>query len=223
MCPRGTLSRMRGAPPIALVALAGGLVLAGLGAWAVAQPAPPWSADLAALAPRHADAGLDRAALDLSRATGPIGNALAALAVAGVLAAAARWRDLALLAVALGGAGILVWLLKLVVDADRPLRSPLGPAEGASFPSAHAAGWAALVTALALLVPRSSRVLVSVAGGLLVLAIGASRVYLGAHHPRDVVAGLALGVGWVALAAWAGSRSRHWRPGGQVRFSHRRR
>jgi len=203
---------MRAAPPIALVAVAGGLVLAGLGAWAVAQPASPWSADLAALAPRRADSGLDRTALDLSRATGPLGNALAALAVAVGLAVAARWRDLALLVVALGGAGILVWLVKAGIDAERPLAAPLGPAEGSSFPSAHAASWAALVTALTLLAPRPARVAVAVAGGALVLAIGASRVYLGAHHPRDVVAGLALGVGWVALVAWAATRSRHWRP-----------
>jgi len=203
---------MRGAPPIALVALAGGLVLAGLGAWAVAQPAPPWSGDLAALAPSRADGGLDEAALDLSRATGPLGNALAALAVAAVLAAATRWADLGLLVVALGGAGILVWLIKAGIDAERPLDAPLGPAEGSSFPSAHAASWAALVTAIAVLSPRPARLAVAISGGLLVLAIGASRVYLGAHHPRDVVAGLALGVGWVALVAWAETRSRHWRP-----------
>jgi membrane-associated phospholipid phosphatase len=40
---------------------------------------------------------------------------------------------------------------------------------------------------------------------VLVLAIGASRVLLGAHFPRDVLAGLALGVGWAcAVAALAG-------------------
>jgi membrane-associated phospholipid phosphatase len=120
--------------------------------------------------------------------------------------AAARWRDLALFATATGGAGIIVWLMKRAIDADRPLPEPLGPDGGASFPSAHASSWAALVTVVALIVPRPARVAVAVAGGLLVLAIGASRVYLGAHDPRDVIGGFALGVAWTAAVVLAFDR-----------------
>jgi undecaprenyl-diphosphatase len=196
-------------PPTALVALASGAVVAALAVWTVAGPDEPWADDLAALAPRRVDDSLDRLALDLTRATAPLGNALAALAVAIVLMLAARWRDLAVFAVTMGGAGVLIGLLRQAVDAERPLDDPLGPAGGPSFPSAHAASWAALVTAVALLARRPHRLAVALAGGALVLAIGASRVYLGAHHPRDVVAGLALGAGWACLVAWgAGRRTR---------------
>jgi undecaprenyl-diphosphatase len=174
----------------------------------VADPAPAWSEDLAALAPRHADDPLDHAALALSSATAPVGNALAAAAVAGVLARASRWRDLGFLTVALGGAGISVWLVGCATDVERPVADPLGPSAGRAFPSAHAASWAALATAVVLLAPRRRAGLAALAGALAVLAIGASRVYLGAHDPRDVVAGIALGIGWVGLVAWGRARLR---------------
>jgi membrane-associated phospholipid phosphatase len=190
------------------VALACAAVVAGLAAWTVAAPEAPWAGELADLAPRRADDPLDHASLALSRATAPLGNALAAGAVALVLAAASRWRDLAVFAASVGGAGILVWALLHAVDAERPLADPLGPGSGPSFPSAHATSWAALVTAVALLAPRRARAAVVIGGGALVLAIGASRVQLGAHHPRDVVAGLALGTGWACLVAWAAGRRR---------------
>jgi membrane-associated phospholipid phosphatase len=195
-------------PPTALVAFASGVVVVALAAWTVSGAGAPWADDLAALAPRRADDPLDRLALGLTRATAALGNALAALAVAIVLALAARWRDLAVFAATVGGAGVLTWLIQRAVDAERPLDDPLGPGSGPSFPSGHAASWATLVTAVALLTPRPHRLAVAAAGGALALAIGASRVYLGAHHPRDVVAGLALGAGWACLVAWAAAGPR---------------
>jgi membrane-associated phospholipid phosphatase len=36
---------------------------------------------------------------------------------------------------------------------------------------------------------------------VLVLAIGATRVYLGAHHATDVMAGIAAGAAWALLVA----------------------
>jgi membrane-associated phospholipid phosphatase len=183
--------------------VAGGLVVTGLAAWAAGDPTTPWTGDLGACAPSSADAPLDRAALELSRATAPLGNALAVIAALALLSARARWRDLALVATAVSGAGIGVLLLHETIDVERPLADPLGPHAGSAFPSAHAASWAALASALALVTPRRRRAPVAAAGGLLVLAIGASRVHLGAHDPRDVVAGLALGVTCATGAAWA--------------------
>jgi undecaprenyl-diphosphatase len=193
-------------PPTASVALASGAVVAALAVWTVVGPDEPWADDLAALAPRRVDGTLDRIALDLTRATAPLGNALAALAAAIVLALAARWRDLAVFAVTVAGAGALVVILQQAVGAERPLDDPLGPGSGPSFPSAHAASWAALVAAVALLARPPLRLAVAVAGGALALAIGASRVHLGAHAPRDVVAGLVLGAGLACLVAWAAGR-----------------
>ncbi|MFF7641929.1 phosphatase PAP2 family protein [Streptomyces canus] len=89
--------------------------------------------------------------------------------------------------------------LKLVVREDRPCQSlrvatlEACPAPGDwSFPSNHAATAAAAAVALLFV----SRLLGALAASAAV-AMAASRVWVGAHYPHDVVAGLAVG----ALAA----------------------
>jgi len=93
--------------------------------------------------------------------------------------------------------------VKALVDRGRPVFShPLATAGGASFPSGHTAGSAALYGILVLMcapvLTRGWRLLVVVAGTVFVLAVGASRVVLGVHYLSDVVAGLALGLAWAA-------------------------
>lgn len=74
-----------------------------------------------------------------------------------------------------------------------------------SFPSGHASGVACLVTVVLVLGwPRwgaTARRWWLVAGVVLVLVVGATRVGLGVHHPSDVLAGWSLGVGWTLLVA----------------------
>ena len=77
----------------------------------------------------------------------------------------------------------------------------------ASFPSGHSTLSAATYLTLAVLIAslepnRGTKAMVFALAGLLVLAIGASRVYLGVHWPSDVLAGWSLGAAW-ALAAWS--------------------
>ena len=43
------------------------------------------------------------------------------------------------------------------------------------------------------------RVAVTLGSGAVVLAVGASRVYLGYHWLSDVVAGVLVAIGWLAL------------------------
>jgi undecaprenyl-diphosphatase len=69
-----------------------------------------------------------------------------------------------------------------------------------SFPSNHAAIAAAAAVAL-LFVSRRLAVVAIVAA----LAMGASRVWVGAHYPHDVLAGLAVGT-LVAAAAMLAAR-----------------
>jgi membrane-associated phospholipid phosphatase len=97
--------------------------------------------------------------------------------------------------------------LKLLVREDRPCQSlhvtPLEacPAPGDwSFPSNHAAIAAAAAVALLFVSRRLGAVSVIAA-----CAMAASRVWVGAHYPHDVVAGMAVGA-LVALFAMAALR-----------------
>ncbi|MGV9248091.1 phosphatase PAP2 family protein [Streptomyces sp. NPDC003710] len=90
--------------------------------------------------------------------------------------------------------------LKLVVREDRPCQSlrvttlEACPAPGDwSFPSNHAAIAAAAAMALVFVSRRLGAVAVVAA-----LTMAASRVWVGAHYPHDVLAGVAVGA-WVGL------------------------
>jgi len=117
-----------------------------------------------------------------------------------------RTRAFALpLALAVGTQALLVSTIKALVGRARPwialgLPAPFGAPHDGSFPSGHAAGnfcvAAFLAVALPAIWPQAParvRVLTSVAAVYAAL-VAASRVYLGAHFPSDVLAGALLGV-----------------------------
>ncbi|MCQ9178005.1 phosphatase PAP2 family protein [Streptomyces sp. IBSBF 2953] len=92
--------------------------------------------------------------------------------------------------------------LKLLVREDRPCRSLRAatleacPAPGDwSFPSNHAAVAAAAAVALLFVSRRLGALAVAAA-----CAMAASRVWVGAHYPHDVLAGLAVGALTALLA-----------------------
>lgn len=110
-------------------------------------------------------------------------------------------REALAVALSLGGAMLISSGVKLLVSRPRPPVEHLQAVTGSSFPSGHttqaSAFWFSLVFAVqaAGASPRQTRV----AGGvalLIVLAVAASRIYLGVHYPSDVVAGMLLGTGW---------------------------
>ena len=122
--------------------------------------------------------------------------------------------------VAIGGASMIMLATKYILARPRPELFPEGAelytTSTPSFPSGHATGSAAFYLTLYLLsrhlVPRWSW-LVGVVGAILTLSITASRLYLQVHYPSDVLAGLALGAGWV-VGSWAmfhRDRSYRWR------------
>jgi len=104
------------------------------------------------------------------------------------------------------GAGLLTWTLKLTLQVDRPQ----GFQGGFSFPSAHTSMSLAVYGFLALMVARElplrGRWLPYTFAGLLVMSIAMSRLYLGVHWFSDVLAGLTLGIFWVALIGIAYDR-----------------
>jgi undecaprenyl-diphosphatase len=105
--------------------------------------------------------------------------------------------SIAILAATLGRP-IVEFLLKALVGRDRPDLERMVNGHGPSFPSGHVMASVALWGLLPLVVGlfTRSRVIwwISVAfSGSLILAIAASRVYLGVHWFSDVVGGLLLG------------------------------
>jgi undecaprenyl-diphosphatase len=98
-------------------------------------------------------------------------------------------------------------LLKGLYNRPRPHFAPLGAYVYAqSFPSGHSTGSAALWLSLAMIAAsfeprRREKTFWFAVAGIVIFSVGASRVYLGAHWPTDVLAGWVLGSCW-ALSGW---------------------
>jgi membrane-associated phospholipid phosphatase len=127
------------------------------------------------------------------------------LVTALVLAFHRRWSLLLGWAFALIGAGELNVILKGIFRRLRPqLPDPWVTPSGWSFPSGHAMGSFVTYGFLAYLltrVPRADfpwRTAVAVLA-VLVLLIGFSRIYLGAHYLSDVIGGYAVAAVWLTF------------------------
>jgi undecaprenyl-diphosphatase len=131
----------------------------------------------------------------------------AAVVVAAGLARSGH-RPLALLFLTTAG-GAALWniLLKLAFERARPdLWPALVREDSSSFPSGHAALATAFGGGVVLIVGRLTRRralwgLASAGAAAFVLAVGATRVYLGAHWATDVAAGVVVGLLWVLTCA----------------------
>jgi membrane-associated phospholipid phosphatase len=104
------------------------------------------------------------------------------------------------------GGGLVDSAVKIAVNRPRPVvEEPLAHAFGKSFPSGHAMSstvtYGALVLVFLPMIPRAWRWVVVGVTGLLVLAIGASRLLLGVHFVSDVLGGYALGLAWLCGCA----------------------
>jgi membrane-associated phospholipid phosphatase len=134
-----------------------------------------------------------------------------------ILAVLRHWHGALAVAVSVATTQAVVQIIKLTMSRPRPGTSVID-AHGFSFPSAHAATSVALYLTVALIAARASRgaLRVAIVGGTtaLLLAVGASRVYLGAHYPSDVVAGWLTGAILVMGTSFAVARFR--RPAGHL-------
>ena len=114
------------------------------------------------------------------------------------------WRPLAKLAASLLGAVLLYEIVKPLVGRPRPpARFQVGyHFSGSAFPSGHTTqgiavwGMIALLTAAAL---GRRKYIPFVVAVLIVVVVGFSRIYLGAHWLSDVLGGYALGGLWLSL------------------------
>jgi membrane-associated phospholipid phosphatase len=116
-------------------------------------------------------------------------------------------RPAVFVAVTLGGEVVLYFLVAQLVERARPPVADLtsGLPTGASWPSGHVAASVAMYGALAVLVVSHTstrwRWGVLAVPALIAPAVGFARIYVAAHHPTDVVAGLVLGTCWVLVCA----------------------
>lgn len=121
-----------------------------------------------------------------------------------VLLTAWNTRVIELSVTAVGGAGLVVQLVKLFTARIRPEQLPWRKPEiQYSYPSWHAAGSVALYGMLAVLLAPFATAAVAwfIAGYVvLIIAIGVSRVALSVHHASDVLGGYLLGISFLALA-----------------------
>jgi undecaprenyl-diphosphatase len=108
------------------------------------------------------------------------------------------------LAFGMGGGFILVWLLKNVIQRQRPINS-LVEVSGYSMPSGHATMSLIFFSLLIYFFKdkiknKTLRILFISLNVLLILLIGFSRIYLHAHWISDVFAGYCLGILLVFIA-----------------------
>jgi len=117
---------------------------------------------------------------------------------------ALKWQRAAgWLTIAVTGALILEFSLKLVFQRPRPPAFFGVSPNGYSFPSGHAlVSFCFYGVVAGLLADRTKslllEILIWISAACLVVAIGLSRVYLGVHHPTDVIAGFLAATIWVS-------------------------
>lgn len=113
-----------------------------------------------------------------------------------------KWTKLFIFTVCLGGAGVLNLLLKGLFERARPDILPVIVETGFSFPSGHAMGALCFYGLTAFFIglrlrKRRRKYALYLSAALWIACIGASRIYLGAHYPSDILAGYAAGSAWL--------------------------
>ncbi|MRW89908.1 phosphatase PAP2 family protein [Duganella sp. FT80W] len=144
----------------------------------------------------HSGAGLNTA----MRVITTLGSAWTVVPLIVVVGYCCRRRPqaIAYLLAANAGSSLLNVTAKHAFERIRPSYwTPLVHETTYSFPSGHAMATMALVTSVWLIWrPRCGRRTLLTVGGIYVVLVGISRMYLGVHYPSDVLAG------WCAAFVW---------------------
>ncbi|WP_079508776.1 phosphatase PAP2 family protein [Mesobacillus jeotgali] len=110
--------------------------------------------------------------------------------------------------IGIGGGGLLTKLLKYYYSRERPSINETIDAIGYSFPSGHSMGSLIFYGFMSYFLFRSNlrkriKWITLFLCGVLIVFIGTSRIYLGAHYPSDVIAGYLAGSIWLILCILA--------------------
>jgi undecaprenyl-diphosphatase len=148
---------------------------------------------------------LNGVAMDLTALGSPILVALFTVALGAILLVKGDRRGATILVVTSFASALVTSVMKRLLERPRPEIVPrLVEVTGLSYPSGHSLASAAVYLTAAFVVARHvslmrERVAGVVFTGVLILTIGASRVYLGVHYPSDVLGGILLGTAWALL------------------------
>ena len=154
---------------------------------------------------QHATTTLTHVAKAITFFGSTLGLTILSVAVALVLIVCRAWFNLFLFAVTMTGESLLNVLLKHLFHRHRPvLENPLVTLTGYGFPSGHTMGVTVLFGLLALFLAKTvsttgAAFAYFIAAGLVILLIGLTRVYLGAHFLSDVLGAFAASVVWLTF------------------------
>lgn len=123
-----------------------------------------------------------------------------------LVVSAFNWKNAPLMLFAAASTAVYT-ITELAIQRPRPtadLVRVLRHTSSFSYPSGHVVffSWAVVLLVVGVLFGRVPRWLVAAAWVVAALVLGAAsigRIYLGEHWPSDVIAGLALGLGWTAV------------------------
>ncbi|WP_077212475.1 phosphatase PAP2 family protein [Bacillus dakarensis] len=115
--------------------------------------------------------------------------------------------ELILFIIVLIGSTTFNVLLKNFFQRERPNILRMIIEDGYSFPSGHTMAALSLYGIISFLMWRhipkqSGRILLICLSALFILAIGISRIYLGAHYPSDVVGAYLISGFWLMFTIW---------------------
>jgi membrane-associated phospholipid phosphatase len=208
----------RGAAAAALVLVGGFLaIVIGFAAvvWfsRVATPAALAALDDALLLRAHAMSTpwLDMAAVEVTFLGARLVGGVVLLAAAALLWLMRRRDAVLFLTLVFLGSALMTRVLKALAGRERPdlFEWRVEYAFDTSFPSGHTVNATVFYGALAWLIARSGAaprplVAAAIACAVLIAAlVGVSRVYLGVHHPSDVLGGWTAGALWLSVCVVA--------------------
>jgi len=116
-----------------------------------------------------------------------------------------KWSYIRSLLIFVIGGELFVWIIKNIIDRPRPpLTEALVTETSYSFPSGHSFIAIAFYGLIIFFLfdsfkKKYLKILSLVLGIILVILIGASRIYLGAHWPSDVLASYTSGLAWLTI------------------------